>query len=163
MGRLYLTAERRMLPITDGFLFESYFAANFALLACTLATACFLEEEITEELAGPKKGGARTAPPTAIRPEGAAQLALVGPPNSGKSSLHARLTGPPYHVVALVVEGGVAQTLELLDVDEGEVHAVDDAGARRTGGRRRDHEPALPSGRRDRGHPRHAADAGGRR
>ena len=28
MGRLYLTAERRMLPITDGFLFESYFAAN---------------------------------------------------------------------------------------------------------------------------------------
>ena len=50
-------------------------------------------KEITEELAGPKKGGARTAPPTAIRPEGAAQVALVGPPNSGKSSLHARLTG----------------------------------------------------------------------
>ena len=50
-------------------------------------------KEITEELAGPKKGGARTAPPTAIRPEGAAQIALLGPPNSGKSSLHARLTG----------------------------------------------------------------------
>jgi ribosome-interacting GTPase 1 len=50
-------------------------------------------KEITEELAGPKKGGARTGPPTAIRAEGAAQVALVGPPNSGKSSLHARLTG----------------------------------------------------------------------
>lgn len=50
-------------------------------------------KEITEELAGPKKGGARTAVPTAVRPEGAAQVALVGPPNSGKSSLHARLTG----------------------------------------------------------------------
>ena len=50
-------------------------------------------KEITEELAGPKKGGARTSLPTAVRPEGAAQVALVGPPNSGKSSLHARLTG----------------------------------------------------------------------
>lgn len=50
-------------------------------------------KEINEELAGPKKGGARTALPTAVRPEGAAQVALVGPPNSGKSSLHARLTG----------------------------------------------------------------------
>ena len=28
-----------------------------------------------------------------IRPEGAAQIALIGPPNAGKSSLHARLTG----------------------------------------------------------------------
>jgi len=28
-----------------------------------------------------------------VRPEGAAQVALIGPPNSGKSSLHARLTG----------------------------------------------------------------------
>jgi hypothetical protein len=28
-----------------------------------------------------------------VRPEGAAQWALVGPPNTGKSSLHARLTG----------------------------------------------------------------------
>jgi uncharacterized protein len=50
-------------------------------------------KEITEELAGPKKGGARTASPTAVRPEGAAQVALLGPPNSGKSSLHAHLTG----------------------------------------------------------------------
>jgi ribosome-interacting GTPase 1 len=50
-------------------------------------------KELTEELAGPKKGGVRGGPPTVIRPEGAAQVALLGPPNSGKSALHARLTG----------------------------------------------------------------------
>jgi uncharacterized protein len=50
-------------------------------------------KELTEELAGPKKGGARTGPATVIRPEGAAQIALIGPPNTGKSSLHTRLTG----------------------------------------------------------------------
>ncbi len=50
-------------------------------------------KELTEELAGPKKGGARTGPATTVRPEGAAQVALIGPPNSGKSALHARLTG----------------------------------------------------------------------
>jgi ribosome-interacting GTPase 1 len=33
-----------------------------------------------------------------IHPEGAAQVALVGPPNAGKSSLHARLTGSAAHV-----------------------------------------------------------------
>jgi ribosome-interacting GTPase 1 len=33
-----------------------------------------------------------------IRPEGAAQIALIGPPNAGKSSLHARLTGSGAHV-----------------------------------------------------------------
>ncbi len=50
-------------------------------------------KELTEELTGPKKTGARTAPATVIRPEGAAQVALLGPPNAGKSALHARLTG----------------------------------------------------------------------
>ncbi len=50
-------------------------------------------KELDEELAGPKKGGARSGPALVIRPEGAAQLALIGPPNSGKSALHARLTG----------------------------------------------------------------------
>jgi ribosome-interacting GTPase 1 len=50
-------------------------------------------KELTEELAGPKKGGARTGPVTAIKPEGGGQIALLGPPNSGKSALHARLTG----------------------------------------------------------------------
>ncbi len=48
---------------------------------------------LTEELAGPRKGGVRRGPSHAIRPEGAAQLCLVGPPNAGKSALHARLTG----------------------------------------------------------------------
>jgi uncharacterized protein len=50
-------------------------------------------KELTEELAGPKKGGKRGGPAISIRPEGAAQLALLGPPNSGKSALHLRLTG----------------------------------------------------------------------
>ncbi|MBN1240683.1 MAG: 50S ribosome-binding GTPase [Gammaproteobacteria bacterium] len=49
--------------------------------------------QLTEELAGPKKGAARTGPVHTVRPEGAAQIALLGPPNSGKSSLHAKLTG----------------------------------------------------------------------
>ena len=50
-------------------------------------------KELTEELSGPKKGAARTGPVHVVRPEGAAQIALIGPPNSGKSALHARLTG----------------------------------------------------------------------
>lgn len=50
-------------------------------------------KELTDELAGPKKGGARTGPATFVRPDGAGQIALVGPPNTGKSSLHVRLTG----------------------------------------------------------------------
>ena len=50
-------------------------------------------KELTEELAGPKKGGVRTGPIYTVQPEGAAQVALLGPPNSGKSSLHATLTG----------------------------------------------------------------------
>ncbi len=50
-------------------------------------------KELTEELTGPKKTGARGGPPTVIRPEGAGQVALVGPPNSGKSTLHALMTG----------------------------------------------------------------------
>ena len=49
-------------------------------------------KELADELDRPKKGGARGGPALVIRPEGAAQLMLVGPPNSGKSSLHARLT-----------------------------------------------------------------------
>jgi len=49
--------------------------------------------ELSEELDGPKKGGTRGGPSTVIHPEGAAQLVLLGPPNTGKSLLHARLTG----------------------------------------------------------------------
>jgi len=50
-------------------------------------------KQLGDELSGPKKGGARTGPVQAIRPEGAAQVALVGAPNAGKSSLLVRLTG----------------------------------------------------------------------
>lgn len=49
-------------------------------------------KELTEELAGPKRGAARAGPVHAVRREGAAQIALLGPPNAGKSTLHARLT-----------------------------------------------------------------------
>jgi len=47
--------------------------------------------ELTDELAAPRKGGRSHA--SALRREGAAQVCLVGPPNSGKSTLHAVLTG----------------------------------------------------------------------
>ncbi len=50
-------------------------------------------KQLTEEIAGPKKGGARGGPALVIRPEGAAQIAVLGPPNSGKSALVSRLTG----------------------------------------------------------------------
>jgi ribosome-interacting GTPase 1 len=49
--------------------------------------------ELSDELGGPSQTGARGGPPTVVRPEGAAQVALVGPPNAGKSALHSRLTG----------------------------------------------------------------------
>ncbi len=50
-------------------------------------------KQLNEELAGPKKAGGRRGPSYTVRPEGAAQVALIGPPNAGKSSLHAKLTG----------------------------------------------------------------------
>ena len=49
-------------------------------------------KKISEELVGSKKGGNRSGPVHSVRKEGAAQIALLGPPNSGKSSLHAKLT-----------------------------------------------------------------------
>jgi ribosome-interacting GTPase 1 len=48
--------------------------------------------ELTDELVAPRKSGARSHA-AALRREGAAQICLVGPPNSGKSTLHAALTG----------------------------------------------------------------------
>ena len=54
-------------------------------------------KELSEELERPQRGGARSGPALVIRPEGAAQIALIGPPNAGKSSLHARLTGSGAH------------------------------------------------------------------
>jgi ribosome-interacting GTPase 1 len=50
-------------------------------------------KELSEELERTKKGGGHGGPALVVRPEGAAQVALLGPPNSGKSSLHTRLTG----------------------------------------------------------------------
>jgi uncharacterized protein len=57
-------------------------------------------KELSEELEAPRKGAARGGPALVVRPEGAAQIALIGPPNTGKSSLHARLTGSGAHVAA---------------------------------------------------------------
>lgn len=50
-------------------------------------------KQLSEELSGPKSGTRRSGPSHVIRPEGAGQLCLLGPPNSGKSSLHALSTG----------------------------------------------------------------------
>ena len=50
-------------------------------------------KELSEELERPRKGAARGGPMLVVRPEGAAQIVLIGPPNTGKSSLHVRLTG----------------------------------------------------------------------
>lgn len=55
-------------------------------------------KELSDELEAPRKGGARTGPALVVRPEGAAQIALLGPPNAGKSALHARLTASHAHV-----------------------------------------------------------------
>jgi len=52
----------------------------------------------SEEPEGGRKGGHSGGPALVVRPEGAAQIALLGAPNSGKSSLHARLTGSSAHV-----------------------------------------------------------------
>ncbi|ROR34955.1 TGS domain-containing protein [Inmirania thermothiophila] len=49
--------------------------------------------ELTEELEAGRRGPRRGGPSYSVRPEGAAQVALLGPPNGGKSTLHARLTG----------------------------------------------------------------------
>jgi len=49
--------------------------------------------ELTEEIGGTHAGLAHRHSAHAVRPEGAAQICLTGPPNSGKSTLHAILTG----------------------------------------------------------------------
>jgi uncharacterized protein len=48
--------------------------------------------ELTDEIGGTHAGGAHRHAAHAVRHEGAAQICLVGPPNSGKSALHAALT-----------------------------------------------------------------------
>src|SRR5215472_16994097 len=49
--------------------------------------------ELTEEIGGTHAGPAHRHHTHAVRHEGAAQICLIGPPNSGKSTLHAALTG----------------------------------------------------------------------
>jgi ribosome-interacting GTPase 1 len=49
-------------------------------------------KDLSEQLESGRKGGGHGGPALVVRPEGAAQVALLGPPNGGKSSLHARLT-----------------------------------------------------------------------
>jgi len=56
-------------------------------------------KDLAEQLeGGGRKAGGHGGPTVVVRPEGAAQVALIGPPNAGKSSLHARLTGSNAHV-----------------------------------------------------------------
>lgn len=52
---------------------------------------------LAEELATAKDSGGRRGLLHTVHPEGAGQVALLGPPNSGKSTLHARLTGSHAH------------------------------------------------------------------
>jgi ribosome-interacting GTPase 1 len=44
-------------------------------------------KDLAEEFEGPKRVGAHGGPTHVIHPEGAAQIALIGPPNAGKSLL----------------------------------------------------------------------------
>jgi len=49
--------------------------------------------ELTDEIGATHAGAAHRHSAHAVRYEGAAQICLIGPPNSGKSTLHAILTG----------------------------------------------------------------------
>ena len=49
--------------------------------------------ELTDEVGATHAGAAHRHSAHAVRHEGAAQICLIGPPNSGKSTLHATLTG----------------------------------------------------------------------
>lgn len=54
-------------------------------------------KELSDEIDTVRRGGGHGGPVLVIHPEGAAQIALIGPPNAGKSLLHARLTGSGAH------------------------------------------------------------------
>jgi ribosome-interacting GTPase 1 len=57
--------------------------------------------ELAKELERPRRKAEHAAAPRWLcGPEGAAQIALLGPPNAGKSTLHARLTGSNAHAAA---------------------------------------------------------------
>ncbi len=76
-------------------------------------------KELDEELEGPRRGGARSGPSLVVRPEGAAQVVLLGAPNAGKSLLHARLTGSgaksgPYPYTTQYPEPGMLRWEDVL-------------------------------------------------
>ncbi|HZI82968.1 MAG TPA: TGS domain-containing protein [Casimicrobiaceae bacterium] len=54
-------------------------------------------KELGDEIDVGRRGGGHGGPSLVIHPEGAAQIVLVGPPNAGKSLLHARLTHSGAH------------------------------------------------------------------
>src|SRR5215831_1280682 len=54
-------------------------------------------KELGDEIDIGRRGGGHGGPALVIRPEGAGQIALIGPPNAGKSLLHARLTASGAH------------------------------------------------------------------
>ena len=54
-------------------------------------------KELGDEIDVGRRGGGHGGPALVVRPEGAAQIALIGPPNAGKSLLHARLTASGAH------------------------------------------------------------------
>ena len=54
-------------------------------------------KELSDEIDVGRRGGGHGGPALVVHPEGAAQIALIGPPNAGKSLLHARLTGSAAH------------------------------------------------------------------
>ena len=54
-------------------------------------------KDLSDEIDTVRRGGGHGGPALVIHPEGAAQIALIGPPNAGKSLLHARLTGSGAH------------------------------------------------------------------
>lgn len=54
-------------------------------------------KDLGDEIDVGRRGGGHGGPTLVIRPEGAAQIALIGPPNAGKSLLHARLTASGAH------------------------------------------------------------------
>lgn len=76
-------------------------------------------KDLGEQLEGGKKGGGHGGPALVIRPEGAAQIALIGPPNSGKSALHARLTASgvpvaPYPFTTQIPQPGMMPHEDIL-------------------------------------------------
>src|SRR6516162_4617837 len=82
-------------------------------------------KELGDEVDTVRRGGGHGGPALVIRPEGAAQIALIGPPNAGKSSLHARLTGSaapaaPYPFTTQYPEPGMMPheniSLQLVDL-----------------------------------------------